>query len=321
MLGADDRQRTQEQHRVKHFQNSRLVHNYIIRSSFLFFDFTVIVLSGLCSTQWRSFQRNAEHRDPQFNLHSCPFRSSRASYRRLVVYFSRVMRVMDSRLAVAVHWFKASSTAEAPGAADAHWGQLRAGQTYYSFQRNWKVCKGVTSLVPDFSFFFFFFRIVCISCPTLYQKLKELECHNEVVLLEFDKRFECYGDEFIFYDYNDPLGFEERWKGTCDVVVLDPPFLSEECLAKVSQTVKFLNPKFIILCTGGSLQALQLQPCTTAFAMQLQVPSWNRTLKAFLASVRASLSQHTQESWAMNSNALQTITWTNSAAENCRRTK
>lgn len=109
-------------------------------------------------------------------------------------------------------------------------------------------------------------KIVCISCPTLYQKLKELECHNEVVLLEFDKRFECYGDEFIFYDYNDPLGFEERWKGTCDVVVLDPPFLSEECLAKVSQTVKFLNPKFIILCTGAVMEPyaqslLGLRPC------------------------------------------------------------
>nr|QCB92128.1 DNA N6-adenine methyltransferase [Ixodes ricinus] len=109
-------------------------------------------------------------------------------------------------------------------------------------------------------------KIVCISCPTLYRKLKELECHNEVALLEFDKRFECYGDEFIFYDYNDPLGFEERWKGTCDVVVLDPPFLSEECLAKVSQTVKFLNPKFIILCTGAVMEPyaqslLGLRPC------------------------------------------------------------
>uniref|UniRef100_A0A4D5REC2 Putative secreted protein n=1 Tax=Ixodes scapularis TaxID=6945 RepID=A0A4D5REC2_IXOSC len=59
-------------------------------------------------------------------------------------------------------------------------------------------------------------------------------------------------------------------------------------------------------------------PSTSSYA---QVPSWNRTLKAFWTFVRASLSQHTQESWAMNSNALQTITWTNSAAENCSHTK
>ncbi|CAN7989229.1 unnamed protein product, partial [Ixodes hexagonus] len=109
-------------------------------------------------------------------------------------------------------------------------------------------------------------KIVCISCPTLYQKLKELDCGNEVVLLEFDKRFECYGDEFVFYDYKDPLGIRERWKGKCEVVVLDPPFLSEECLAKTSQTVKFLNPKFMILCTGTVMEPhaqslLGLRPC------------------------------------------------------------
>lgn len=69
-------------------------------------------------------------------------------------------------------------------------------------------------------------------------KLKELECHNEVVLLEFDKRFECYGDEFIFYD-DDPLGFEERWRGTCDAVVLSPPCLSEEWLLVKQRNYNF----------------------------------------------------------------------------------
>jgi hypothetical protein len=30
-----------------------------------------------------------------------------------------------------------------------------------------------------------------------------------VKLLEFDKRFAAYGDDFVFYDYNSPLQFNQ----------------------------------------------------------------------------------------------------------------
>lgn len=109
-------------------------------------------------------------------------------------------------------------------------------------------------------------KIVCISCPTLYRKLKDMSCPNGTKLLEFDTRFSCYGDDYIFYDYKDPLALPKDWKGTFDVVVVDPPFLSEECLSKAAETVKFLEPKFIVLCTGAVMEPhaqrlLGLQPC------------------------------------------------------------
>jgi hypothetical protein len=71
-----------------------------------------------------------------------------------------------------------------------------------------------------------------------------------VTLFEFDKRFGIYGEDFIFYDYNKPLDIPCHFAGNFDVVVVDPPFLSEECLTKTAATVKFLGKHKIILCTG-----------------------------------------------------------------------
>lgn len=102
------------------------------------------------------------------------------------------------------------------------------------------------------------FRIACISAPSVYQKLKQLESEKEhgsrcvtVVLLEFDRRFAAYGKEFIFYDYNNPLFLpEDVLQQSFDIVIADPPYLSEECLSKVALTVKHLTKSKILLCTG-----------------------------------------------------------------------
>ena len=71
------------------------------------------------------------------------------------------------------------------------------------------------------------------------------------VLLEFDKRFEMFGEDFLFYDYNEPLAFPDEFKNSFDIVVADPPFLSEECLEKVSKSVEFLSKGKVLLCTGN----------------------------------------------------------------------
>lgn len=71
-----------------------------------------------------------------------------------------------------------------------------------------------------------------------------------VVLFEYDKRFAVYGSDFTFYDYNSPMDIPKQFQKSFDIVVADPPFLSEECLDKTSQTIKFLAKDKIILCTG-----------------------------------------------------------------------
>ncbi|CAI8020943.1 EEF1A lysine methyltransferase 1, partial [Geodia barretti] len=85
-------------------------------------------------------------------------------------------------------------------------------------------------------------RIACISCPTLYAKLLQLKPADcEIFLLEYDTRFAVYGDSFVFYDYTSPLELPETMEEkSFDVVVADPPYLSEECLQKTAQTINFL---------------------------------------------------------------------------------
>ena len=85
----------------------------------------------------------------------------------------------------------------------------------------------------------------------MYSKIRQIKptmCAAKC--LEFDTRFKCYGDDFLFYDYNQPLELPLDWKQSFDVIVVDPPFLAEECLTKTAQTVKFLAKDKIILCTG-----------------------------------------------------------------------
>uniref|UniRef100_A0A8C5LZY5 EEF1A lysine methyltransferase 1 n=1 Tax=Leptobrachium leishanense TaxID=445787 RepID=A0A8C5LZY5_9ANUR len=103
-------------------------------------------------------------------------------------------------------------------------------------------------------------RIACVSTPSLYQKLKELSAEGVTVyLLEYDRRFSVYGEDFIFYDYNDPLNLPERLEPhSFDLVIADPPYLSDECLRKTAETVTYLTKGKVLLCTGAVMEDLAL---------------------------------------------------------------
>lgn len=73
-------------------------------------------------------------------------------------------------------------------------------------------------------------------------------------MLEYDRRFEVHGSNFIFYDYNTPLKLPSDLEHTFDLVVADPPFLSEECIEKTSETIKHLAKDKIIVCTGAIMK-------------------------------------------------------------------
>eukprot|EP00128_Syssomonas_multiformis_P002109 Colp12_sorted_trinity150504_noHs@30249 len=98
--------------------------------------------------------------------------------------------------------------------------------------------------------------IACVSTPTLYAKLRQMNVSNRIVLFEYDKRFSRYGDGFVFYDYKQPLELPEELKGSFDVVVADPPFLSEECLTKTAESIRWLGKSKYLLCTGFVMTAL-----------------------------------------------------------------
>lgn len=44
-------------------------------------------------------------------------------------------------------------------------------------------------------------------------------------LLEYDMRFERYGSEFTFYDYNEPEDLPLQLKHCFHIIVADPPYL------------------------------------------------------------------------------------------------
>ncbi|XP_037383253.1 EEF1A lysine methyltransferase 1 [Talpa occidentalis] len=96
-------------------------------------------------------------------------------------------------------------------------------------------------------------RIACVSAPSVYQKLRELHRDDfSIYIFEYDRRFAIYEEEFIFYDYNNPLDLPEKIAShSFDIVIADPPYLSEECLRKTSETIKYLTRGKILLCTGA----------------------------------------------------------------------
>uniref|UniRef100_A0A3Q3FGQ4 EEF1A lysine methyltransferase 1 n=1 Tax=Labrus bergylta TaxID=56723 RepID=A0A3Q3FGQ4_9LABR len=124
-------------------------------------------------------------------------------------------------------------------------------------------------------------RIACVSAPSAYQKLKQgvVDGADRVsaVVLEYDRRFAAYGDDFIFYDYNEPLSLPAHVAPqSFDIVLADPPYLSEECLSKVAKTIQYLSKGKVLLCTGAIMEKCAKQLLDVRMCSFL--PKHNRNL-------------------------------------------
>lgn len=98
-------------------------------------------------------------------------------------------------------------------------------------------------------------KIALVSCPSLYKKMKQAAGKDcEITLYEYDRRFSAYGNDYVFYDYKSPLGIPREKSDYYDIVLADPPFLSDECLTKTAVTIKFLTKNKIVLCTGSIME-------------------------------------------------------------------
>ncbi|KAG6512992.1 EEF1A lysine methyltransferase 1-like [Zingiber officinale] len=111
--------------------------------------------------------------------------------------------------------------------------------------------------------------VACIACPTIYAYLKKIDPSIPAKLLEYDERFGQYGSDFVFYDYNQPEELPSSLKHSCQIIVVDPPYLSKECLEKVAQTIFLLarpDDSFLLLLTGAiqkerAAKLLKAHPC------------------------------------------------------------
>lgn len=81
-------------------------------------------------------------------------------------------------------------------------------------------------------------RAAFMSTPSLFFSLSPGE-RAECAVLDYDRQWE--GERgFYFYDFNDPEAIPEEIQGTFDMVVIDPPFVQEECWRKYATSAQLL---------------------------------------------------------------------------------
>ncbi|KIN00986.1 hypothetical protein OIDMADRAFT_28695 [Oidiodendron maius Zn] len=113
--------------------------------------------------------------------------------------------------------------------------------------------------------------IAVISAPSVFVQIKNIlttqwqdKPRPKVWLMEFDKRFEVFKDDFVFYDFHNPLKLPLEMKATADRIICDPPFLSEDCQTKAAMTARWLSKSWgnptpssrVIVCTGERMESL-----------------------------------------------------------------
>lgn len=115
--------------------------------------------------------------------------------------------------------------------------------------------------------------IAVVSAPSVFVQLKKLlheatvSVNPKIYLLEYDTRFEVFRSEFVQYDLQQPLRIPQALKGKFDRIICDPPFLSEDCQAKIALTVRYLVRSWeqvdddvqgvrLIMCTGERMEPI-----------------------------------------------------------------
>ncbi|RKP01725.1 hypothetical protein CXG81DRAFT_2531, partial [Caulochytrium protostelioides] len=91
-------------------------------------------------------------------------------------------------------------------------------------------------------------RIGCISSPSAFvgfERQPESDPAHahfcRATVFEIDERFAVFGDRFVRYDFNRPRAVPPALVGQFDVLVVDPPFLSEACWTQTAETVRLLS--------------------------------------------------------------------------------
>eukprot|EP01059_Diplonema_ambulator_P006391 TRINITY_DN16109_c1_g1_i1.p1 TRINITY_DN16109_c1_g1~~TRINITY_DN16109_c1_g1_i1.p1 ORF type:complete len:402 (+),score=116.65 TRINITY_DN16109_c1_g1_i1:23-1207(+) len=87
-----------------------------------------------------------------------------------------------------------------------------------------------------------------LSTPSLYFSLSD-EVRAKCKLFEYDEQWSS-DPGFVFYDYNKPDALNIALFGQFDMIVIDPPFITEECWVKYAETARILlTPGGKVICT------------------------------------------------------------------------
>ncbi|KAI5962100.1 EFM5 [Candida pseudojiufengensis] len=91
--------------------------------------------------------------------------------------------------------------------------------------------------------------VVIASAPSVYAAIKQLPQDEvptkHIYLLEYDPRFKVLAgnEHFSVYDYNKPNDIPSHLRNKCHRLLIDPPFLEEECQTKSAESAKNLLVK------------------------------------------------------------------------------
>eukprot|EP00826_Nyctotherus_ovalis_P020284 TRINITY_DN16358_c0_g2_i6.p1 TRINITY_DN16358_c0_g2~~TRINITY_DN16358_c0_g2_i6.p1 ORF type:complete len:110 (-),score=25.88 TRINITY_DN16358_c0_g2_i6:320-649(-) len=75
-------------------------------------------------------------------------------------------------------------------------------------------------------------RAAFLSTPSVYFSLKD-PIKSSSRVFELDKKFSS-DPNFVYYDFNKPTEVPEIYKSYFDFIVIDPPFITHDVLAKVN---------------------------------------------------------------------------------------
>ncbi|KAI1365094.1 putative N6-adenine methyltransferase-domain-containing protein [Xylaria arbuscula] len=120
--------------------------------------------------------------------------------------------------------------------------------------------------------------VAVVSTPSVFVALRKITTAEgyagpkpKMFLLEHDYRFAVF-PEFVFYDFVEPFKLPAHLKGAVDRMIVDPPFLSEDCQTKMAMTLRWLAhttttnkgtnnssssfPGRVLICTGERMEEL-----------------------------------------------------------------
>jgi hypothetical protein len=120
-------------------------------------------------------------------------------------------------------------------------------------------------------------RCAFVSTPSIYFALPPSERSSGLHrVLDYDSASFGRDKGFVFYDFNKPSDVPQEIVGAFDLVVIDPPFITEEVWRKYGETARLLlSPGGHALCTTvaenvGLLQ--ELFPNLRRMAFQPSIP-------------------------------------------------
>jgi hypothetical protein len=93
-------------------------------------------------------------------------------------------------------------------------------------------------------------RVAFLSTPSVYFSLAEgCATRDRSVVFDYDRQWDSHPN-FRFYDFNDAETIPKDMRGSFDMCVVDPPFITEDVWRKYAEAVKLcLRPGGTVMCT------------------------------------------------------------------------